>query len=119
LCSNEHTDPHNSSRPTAPTGFISQTNRAGIAQALGFSALLNGGNTLARKSSSSIQVGDSFVKTGEIRKSVWVVTRSWTHVDGLLHVQLAKQARQSEIITVSATTLADGAYFRPIAQQPQ
>jgi hypothetical protein len=70
---------------------------------------------LARISSSSIQVGDSFVKTGEIRKSVWVVTRSWTHVDGLLHVQLAKHSRESEVITVSASTLADGAYFRPIS----
>jgi hypothetical protein len=71
---------------------------------------------LARITSSSIQIGDSFVKTGEVRQIVWVVTRSWTHVDGLLHVQLAKQARQSEIITVSASTLADGAYFRPIVE---
>lgn len=69
---------------------------------------------MARISASSIQVGDSFVKTSEVRKSIWVVTRSWTHVDGLLHVQLAKQSRESEVITISAVTLADGAYFRPI-----
>ncbi|MDR3438071.1 hypothetical protein [Telmatospirillum sp.] len=69
---------------------------------------------MARSSASSFQVGDSFVKTGETRKSVWVVTRSWTHVDGLLHVQLAKQSRESEIITISAATLSDAAYFRPV-----
>jgi hypothetical protein len=70
---------------------------------------------LARTNSASIQVGASFVKTGEIRKSVWIVTRSWTHVDGLVHVQLAKQARTTEVITVSASTLADSAFFRPFS----
>ncbi|MTJ81834.1 MAG: hypothetical protein F8N37_12565 [Telmatospirillum sp.] len=69
---------------------------------------------MARNSSSSFEIGDRFTKTGETRAIVWVVTRSWTHVDGLLHVQLAKQARQSEVITVSAATLGDSTFFRPV-----
>jgi len=71
-----------------------------------------GDHNVAR-AQSSFQVGDSFMKTGETRGIVWVVTRSWTHVDGLIHVQLAKQSRQTDVITVSASTLADAAYFRP------
>jgi hypothetical protein len=63
---------------------------------------------------SSINVGARFVKTGDVRKNIWVVTKAWTHVDGILHVRLAKSSQETDVITVSARTLYDTNYFKPI-----
>ena len=64
-----------------------------------------------------IKIGDRYVKAGDRHQNVWVVVKTWTHVDGIVHVRLAKQVRASDLITVSALALEDGEFFRSVARQ--
>lgn len=70
-----------------------------------------------KRKSIDAQVGDMFIKAHDTKKSVWVVEKIFEHVDGILHARLFNKAQPKTMITVSASTLADPAFFlrAPIA----
>jgi len=60
-------------------------------------------------------VGDLFLKAADNSRHVWIVARTFVHVDGILHAVLSHRDQPREIITVSVPALADPALFRRVA----
>ena len=58
-------------------------------------------------------IGDAFVKIAGRASHTWVVDKTFTRVDGILHVVLRRLDQRSEIITVSGPALADPSLFQP------
>lgn len=67
-----------------------------------------------KKKGTPIQTGDTFIKTGDGNKNVWVVTRLWTHIDGLLYASMEKENNQNDVITVSVLALTNRNYFSAV-----
>lgn len=60
----------------------------------------------------SIQVGDRFVKTGNIQSAVWVVSKIFQITAEPPHAYMMKEGNGRETLTISLLTLADSHYFR-------
>jgi hypothetical protein len=67
---------------------------------------------------SPLRLGDRFRKARDQFDKVWEVVRIWTTVDGLLHVRLRCLDGQGETRIISAITLTDSTFFRPVDAPP-
>lgn len=65
---------------------------------------------MARK--PPIKVGDRFVKIGTYQTAVWVVSKIYQLPAAPPHVNLEKEGRAKESLTISLPTLDDPHYFK-------
>ena len=72
-----------------------------------------------RRKVLSVQAGDRFVKVGDPSEKVWVVSRVWTTVDGLLHARMESFRHQSETRIISVSALIDPEFFTPASRSPE
>ena len=59
-------------------------------------------------------VGDTFVKVSDKARHIWVVAKTFVHVDGILHAVLHRQDQPRDTITVSVPALGDSDLFQRV-----
>ena len=61
-----------------------------------------------------IDVGDRFLKVGDLFGKMWEVSRVWMTVDGLLHARVVGVDRLGETRIISISALTDRQFFVPV-----
>ena len=65
------------------------------------------------RKATPIQVGDRFVRNGDLFGKTWEVSRVWEPVFGIPHVRLVSVERWSETRIISVATLSGREFYRP------
>ena len=68
-----------------------------------------------RRKSSSVSIGERFVKAGDPPWRAWRVTRLWTTALGIPHAQIENDGQGGETRIISVSALTDMKFYGPVA----
>lgn len=69
-----------------------------------------------KNKTSSVRIGERFVKAGDQFGRAWKVTRLWTTAVGIPHAQIENDGQRKESRIISVSALTDMNFYGPIAE---